>query len=248
VKEPTPADGVLTSINPAEFDSLIKILNILEKQDAIIIENSKICQSINKGATIISTDLEDIIGKNINIHILNPKKAVKLFKAIKGNADVDIIDDDDQKRYVVTNGIVKVFLPKQADDITVDSQPPDLTSFEPIGKVVEIDKESRNNLTSVLNESEYCELLVHQNQMKGVYVPETAIFLFSEYASENIDETSADMNLKSYSFLSIDGEKYDMYLGTKDDQRWLLTRVNTGFVIVDLFESVSEVTDESILI
>jgi len=56
------------------------------------------------------------------------------------------------------------------------------------------------------------------------------------------------MNLKSYSFLSIDGEKYDMYLGSKDEQEWLLTRVNTGFVVVDLFESVSEVTDESILI
>jgi len=248
VPDSSTDDGVLTSINPAEFDSLIKILNILEKQDAIIIEDSKICQSINKGATIISTDLEDIIGKNINMHILSPKKAVKLFKAIKGNANVDIIDDDEQKRYVVTNGIVKVFLPKQAEELTVDSQPPDLSTFIPIGKSVEISKDSRSNLTSVLGEAEYCELLVHQNQMKGVYIPETAIFLFEEYASEQIDETSADMNLKSYSFLSIDGEKYDMYLGSKDDQEWLLTRVNTGFVVVDLFESVSEVTDESILI
>jgi len=144
-------NGVLTSINPAEFDSLIKILNILEKQDAIIIEDSKICQSINKGATIISTDLEDIIGKNINMHM-----------AIKGNANVDIIDDDEQKRYVVTNGIVKVFLPKQAEELSVDSRPPDLSTFAPIGKSVEISK---------LGESEYCELLVHQNQMKGVYIP-----------------------------------------------------------------------------
>lgn len=241
-------NGVLTSINPAEFDSLIKILNVLERQDSIIIEGSKICQSINKGATIVSTDLKDIIGDDINMHILNPKKAVKLFKAIKGNANVEIIDDDEQKRYVVTNGIVKVFLPKQADDLTVDSQPPDLSEFTPIGKAVEIDKDSRSNLTSILGESEYCELLIHGNQMKGVYIPETAIFLFDEYASENIDETNADMNLKSYSFLSIDGEKYDMYLGSNEGQTWLLTRVNTGFVVVDLFESVSEVTDESILI
>lgn len=245
---PKDDNGILTSINPAEFDSLIKILNVLERQDAIIIEDSKICQSINKGATIISTDLKDIIGDGINMHILNPKKAVKLFKAIKGNANVDIIDDDDQKRYIISNGIVKVFLPKQADDLSIDSQAPDLSEFTPIGKSVEIDKDARSNLTSVLGESEYCELLIHQNQMKGVYVPETAIFLFDEYSSENIDETNADMNLKSYSFLSIDGEKYDMYLGSNDGQTWLLTRVNTGFVVVDLFESVSEVTDESILI
>jgi len=245
---PIADDGILTSISPASFDSLIKILNVLEKQESIIIENSKICQSINKGATIISTDLTDVIGKNITMQILNPKKAVKLFKAIKGNTNIDIIDDDEQKRYVVTNGTVKVFLPKQADELALDASPPDLSSFTPVGKAIEVTKDVKTNLASILNESEYCELLIHANQMKGVYIPDTAIFLFEEFAAETVDETSADMTLKSYSFLGIDGEKYEMYLGMKDNQHWLLTRVNTGFIMVDLFESVNEVTDESILI
>lgn len=241
-------EGVMTSITPAGFDSLIKVLSLLEKQDSIIINSSKICQVINKGATILSTDLASIVGDGINMHILNPKKAIKLFKAIKGNANVNIIDDESQKRYVVTNGIVKVFLPKQADEVSVDSEPPDMVNFEQIGKNIEITKESRSGISSILTESEYCEIIIHNNQMKGVYIPETAICLFEDYVTDNIDETNADLMLKSYSFLSVDGEQYDMYFGTKESQHYLLTRVNTGYLTMDMYEQLSIVDDESILI
>jgi len=238
---------LISTMNPAQFDSLIKTLALLEKQDCIVIKDSVICQSISPGATIIKTDLKPIIGDNISMHVLNPRKAIKLFKSIKGNSNVAIYDDSSQQRYVVTNGGVKAFLPKQATELDECISEPDLSEYTMIGKSVTISKEVRSSISPVLGESEYCELLIHQGQLKGVYVPETAVYLFEEYAKEPIDETNADMNLKSYSFLAIDADTYDIFIGEKNGAYWMIIRA-AGATLIDILESIQVVTDESFLL
>jgi len=238
---------LVSTMNPAQFDSLIKTISLLEKQECIIINNSKICQSISPGVTIIKTDLQPIIGDNISMHILNPRKAIKLFKSIKGNSNIAIYDDSSQQRYVVTNGAVKAFLPKQASELDEGVTEPDLSEFSTVGKTITISKEIRSSISPVLGECDHCELLIHDNQLKGVYVPETAVYLFEEYANEPIDETNADINLKSYSFLGLDADTYDIIIGEKDKTYWMMIRA-TGASLIDVLESVQEVTDESFLL
>lgn len=241
------AMALVSTMNPAQFDSLIKTLALLEKQECVIIKDSVICQSVSPGATIIKTDLKPIIGENISMHILNPRKAIKLFKSIKGNSNVAIYDDNSQQRYVVTNGGVKAFLPKQATELDEDISEPDLSAYTMIGKPVTISKDIKNSISPVLSESEHCELLIHQGQFKGIYVPETAVYLFEDYASEPIDETNVDSNLKSYSFLCIDADTYDVFIGEKDGSYWMIMRA-AGATLIDVLESIQIVTDESFLL
>ncbi len=247
-QNPTNGPSLVASMNPAQLDSLIKLLQVLEKQDNVIIKDSTICQSINVGATILFAELQSIIGAGVNMHILSPRKTIKLFKAIKGNSNIAIYDDDDQKRYVVTNGAIKVFLPKQASELDEDISPPNLKEYSMLGKVVSVTKDVRSGISSVLNESDHCELLINGNQLKGIYVPETAVYLFEEYAKEPIDETNSELSLKSYSFLGIDAESYEIFLGQKGDNYWTMCRANTGYLIVDMYESVQPITDESFLL
>jgi len=239
---------LVASMNPAQFDSLIKLLMVLEKQDNVIIKDSIICQSINVGATILYAELQSIIGTGVNMHILAPRKAIKLFKAIKGNTNIAVYDDDLQKRYIVTNGGIKVFLPKQASEMDEDISPPNLKEYSMLGKTISITKDARSNILPVLNECDHCELLIKDTQMKGVYVPETAVYLFDDYSTEPIDETTSDLNLKAYSFLGIDAESYEIFLGQKGDNYWTMCRANTGYLTVDIYESVQAVTDESFLL
>ena len=83
----------ICELSPAHFDQFVKILSLLEGNEIIIIENSHITQEINKGTAILSTDISQLIGPDINLHILNPVKYLRLFKMMKGNNNIEIIDD-----------------------------------------------------------------------------------------------------------------------------------------------------------
>jgi hypothetical protein len=239
---------ILCKLPPAKFDALVKTLNVFDQQTPISVVDSKIEQSINNGTAILSCDITDIAGK-INIDILTPKKHIKLMKSIKGNNDVFIIDDTVNKRFVITNGDIKIFLPKQIENFKPSSisNIPDLSSISLMGQTIIIDKDIKNIISSLID-TDHVDLLIYGNQLKGINVPDTAIYSFPQYVNEKIDDTTAELKLRSFSFLKVDGEDYQISLGNINSIYWLATVVNTGIINVNILETITAVSDETLLI
>lgn len=238
---------VLCQLQPAKFDALVKTLNAFDIQTPISIQDSKIEQAINNGTAILNCDIVDIVGK-ITMDILSPRKYMRLLKAIKGNNDVFIIDDITNKRFIITNGDIKIFLPKQIEDFKITkSSLPDLSTINLMGNMITIDKDTKNIITSLID-IEYIDLLIYGNQLKGINVPDTAIYSFPQYITEKIDDVTAEIKLRSFSFLKVDGEDYQISLGNINNAYWLATVVNTSIVNINILEIVSPVSDETLLI
>lgn len=245
--------NIICELTPATFDALVKVLSLLDDSNAIYIRDSIICQSIKNGVAILNADITPIVSTNennenkVNLTILNPKKYLKLFKNIKGNSNVFIIDDIENKRLIIMNEIIKIFLPKQIEETIDNIDLPDMNNCNVIGEPVEVDKTSRNTIIMTGSEAKHYNLLIQSNQLKGVYIPETAIILFDKFAKENIDESNCELILKSFAFLSIPAEKYTLYLGEVDGKHWLATTCNIGFMEINIYENLTVYSDEVLI-
>jgi hypothetical protein len=238
----------LVSISPADFDQLTRILAILMDQGSITITDSIICQAIPKGTTILKSVISSIV-KNLNLHIANPKKAIKSFKSIKGG-DVKIIDDDEQKRYLVGNETILAFLPKQLDSVVKSLNPPDLTGFQILGdegfQVIHIDKELRDLIKTNSAGSETQDILFRGMNACAIYIPETAIININGN-KEPIDETNADLILRTHSFLLADSENYEILIGKIDDSYYMITNSKIGTIEVSVYENLNDVSTANML-
>ena len=243
--------GLIASFTPASFDAFVKVMNVLSDSDVIIISNSIIHQKFRFGVATIMIDLYTLFNnQGITFQILNPKKYLKLMRSMKGNNNIAIVDDPALQRYVVTNKNVKIFVPKPIDETLDQVITPDLTNCQQVGTNITIDKETAGQILAIsANTENGVELLVHQNAIKGIYVPDTAIYLFEAFANENINETNVDLTLKSHSFLSTPAENYDIsvYKDPTTNDHWLVQVCNTGIVNINILESLSEVSDETLI-
>ncbi len=246
-----PGQSVVSRFSPAKFDAFVKVLNVLDDKNIIVIDRSRICQSINNGTAILMTDISGLIddsNNKISLHVLNPKKYIKYFKNMKGSSDIYILDDPNGQRYIITNGDVMIYLPKQIEEFERDAAPPDLTSANLVGAPIDIDKDTRNTIISMSSDTSHIDLLLHQNQMKAVYIPELAVFSFKQFVSDQIDDSKAELRLRSYSFLNVPGEEYRVTLGEVHGNYWITTLVNTGFIAVHIIESLQPVSDENLIL
>lgn len=223
-----------------KFESLLKILSILEKSETIVINNSVIKQQFNT-ATIIC-NVGSLIGENISIHILNPKKYIKLFKAFVNKKGKKISFFEDEEKYVITNTEMNIYCPKQIDKILFSSAIIDKDTFinvKGIGENIKIDKEMRKTIKQLSADNDYMDLLIHKNQIKAISIPYTAIYKFDNYVNEDIDEEKCDFRLRVFTILEIDGESYNISLGIDNttDSYWVLSKVETGFATISIFEN-----------
>jgi len=242
---------LICKFSPAKFDAFVKVLSHMDDKNAIVIRNSEICQAINNGTAIVKTSVASLIdstNSQINLHILNPKKYIKLFKNIKGASDIHILDDSINSRFIVTNGDLTIYLPKQIEAFEHDTQPPDLSTAVLIGQTYTIEKDVRSTIISMSSDSAYLDLLIHQNQFKAVYIPETAIYSFKEFIKEQITDAKADLRLRAYSFLKISGEEYQVSIGEISGTYWIITIVNTGFSAIHILECIQPVSDDNLII
>jgi hypothetical protein len=253
--QPTSDSGIICQITPAKFDSLLKVLNVLinekSSNDSLVIKESMVNQ--NSSGAIISANIEDIFdGKKIDLQIINPKKYIKLFKNFKNNNDIFIIDDPENSRFIITNGEIKLFLPKQVENLVESIKLPDLSAYEGVCSV-KIDKTVRNIITGLASDAQYIDFLIQDNNMKAVYVPDTAIYLFNEYAKDakaaKLDETNADLALRSTVAFSIPAEDYEISIGKHSDGTYVsAVSCNTGFIKINVIESLEVATGGNLLI
>lgn len=252
---PENTNNLICQITPAKFDSLLKVLNVLitdkGSNESLIIKNSSVTQSVS--GAIVNSDIHEIFDSDkINLQIINPKKYIKLFKNFRNNNDIFILDDVENSRFIITNGEIKLFLPKQIETLVEEIKLPDLSNCN-LAYNIKIDKSTRNMITSLANDSNYVEYLVQDNLLKGIHIPDTAIFLFNEYITDpkaaKLDETNADLTLRSTVIFPIQAEDYEISIGLMPDTSYIsATRCNTGFVKVDVFEFLEITTGGNFII
>jgi len=236
---------ILLKMGSAKFDLFVKTLSYLDDKNVITINNSQICQSVNNNTTIIFADLKELLGVNINLQILSPKKYLKHFKNIKGGI-VYFIESINDQRYIVTNGDITLYLPKQIENISPIFSIPDITISKIVSGLLDIDKDVRNTISNLAGE-EALELIIKNNQLKGVYIPETAIYVFKQFIKENITDAVADLKLKCFSFLKIPAEKYTVGVYHLDNIYWLVTGIDNGIKFWT-FENIQPVNDANLII
>lgn len=238
---------ILCKLTPGKFDAFIKVLSLLDDKSIINITDSKICQSIQNNTAILNTNISQLVDNpNVNLHILSPKKYLSAFKAIKGNTDIYIIDDNINSRFIVRSGGTKLWLPKQIDSFGQDIQPPDIQTMNQIGNGLTVHKEERNAIISLMKDTNNINLLVQQSQLKGFSIPEMLEAPFKMYEKEEISESKSELKLTSYAFLCIPTDSDSVvYLAKLEDQHWLITTINTAIIDITVLEPVN-ITEESL--
>ena len=245
-------DSILAEISPAKFDSLVKILSLLDKShDSIVIQKSTIIQQYKRG--ILVADIRGIFDdKEIDLHILNPKKNVKLLKQFKNNTNVYIINDEENSRYILTNGEIKLFLPKQNDTTSSNVDIPDYSNSEEVCVTV-LDKESAKTIDNLASDANYIEYLIQDEKMKAVHIPDTAIYILNDYLQDlqasKLDETTADLSLRSEVYLPVAAEEYEIHIGkTPDNNYFSYTTCDTGLIKINVFENLDLTTGGNLLL
>jgi hypothetical protein len=214
---------IIAVISPGNYDNMIKILQVLNKDkgdDAIIIRNSMITQS--QADCIIEANMSSVLknkaGELVSLDIINPKKYIKLLEQFKSQDDIFIIDDNENSRYVITNGEVRLFLPKQDSKIEAqEAENFDMTNAQSIC-TLEVDKDIRRIVKNLAKDQDYIDYLIQDNQVKAIHIPDTAVYTFPNFKNDEkaqkLDETNSDMTLRSGNFLPVEADNYMIYIIT----------------------------------
>jgi len=242
-------ETIMFSLSPAKYDAFLKVLSLMESDQPIYIRNSAVTQNINNSLAIAHTDLTPLLESQINLTIFDPKKYLRLLKVIKGDSDVYFISDDINKRIKVVNENINVTIPKEIEELTENVELPDFTNFQPIGNPIELTSDHRNTIKVLKSDSDFVNLMIKDDQMVGIHIPETAIIIFDQFKGLNMDESSADLLLKTYCFLPITADKYNLFLG-KDlttNTYWLATICDTNITNINIYESLNEYSEDLLI-
>jgi len=243
------SEEIITEISPANFDNMTKILAVLSKEnnDTIMIRDSIITQS--NVDNIIQADMSQILknkkNEAVSLDIINPKKYVNLFTQFSGNNNIFIVSDDENSRFIITNGEIKLFLPKQ--DTTIQQN---IESFNISDKKEEIatftiEKNERKIIKNLSKGSDYIEYLIKDNKVKGIHIPDIAIYIFPEYKKEpniqDLNENNSDLNLRLNNFLPIEAEQYTTSIIKDNDKYLSVTKCIVGGKIkINAIECIDE--------
>jgi hypothetical protein len=245
-------EKVLISFSPAKFDIFTKVLALFNKStESIKIQSSTIIQKF--GPATASADVSKLFDDQVvDLEIIKPDKYIKLFKQFRNNDDIKVIDDITNKRYIITNDEIKLFLPKQADAVTDDTMMPDFEDAEGLFEL-KIDKETSKQLVGLSAGANYVEYLIQDSKLKGIHIPSTAIYLFSEFLKDpkakTLDETNADQIFRTGNFLTVPAEDFVIQIGKlKKGTPFSLTTCNTGVVNVTVFENLDDTSGGNVLI
>ncbi len=235
-------DNVIKKIIPAKWEAFLEILDFLtrDSDEPVIIKNSVIMYPY-KGGSIIKADLTEVFDDgSMNLHISSPKKWTKLFKTLKDN-NVYILDED--SKFIVTNGQIKLFLPKQLNSYVNNLSFPSFTDTERVCELV-VQKESRDKILRLGKDVQYIEFLIQDGKFKSVNVPNTAIFILPEYVkdpdAQKLTNGNADLTLRSTVFLPYPADTYQLLIGRNliKDSYFAYTICKTSLAKIELYESL----------
>lgn len=220
---------IIAELTPGDYDNLTKVLNLLNKDsssDSISIKESTITQG--NSDCIIQADITSVLvskdGNTVNLDIINPKRYLKLLEQFRSNNNVFIIDDDENSRFILTNGEVKLFLPKSDNTLEQDVETFDISNGVGICQS-QIDKDMRKIIKNLSKDQDYVDFLIQENDLKAIHIPDTAIYTFPKFKTDekaqNLDETNADLALRCSNFLPVEADNYDFYIVKTDEDSYV---------------------------
>ncbi len=251
--KPDDSENVLIKIEPAQWEPLIKILDILSKDsnDSIIIQDSVIIHSYN--GAILRVKLDSIFSNEdrVNLHIINPKKWISKFK-IFTNTNVYIIKDQQKNIFTVTDGEIRLYLPVQLESSLAALKIPEMDISSSI-TTTNIEKNIRDKINSLGKGAEFLEYLIQNENIKGINIPDVALYVFPEYINEkdirNLNEESADISLRTSAFLPITSDEYTLYIGQKPDTSYFsYMTCKMGSIDIEIYESLDDSSGSSLFI
>ena len=235
-------ENLINKIPPAKWEALIGILNFLTKDsdDAVIIKDSIILYGY-KGGSIIKVNLSEIFGgEKINLHISSPKKWTRLFKTLK---DSDIYILDESNKFVVTNGQIKLFLPKQLNSFVNTLEFPDFSETETTCSLV-FQKDSRDTILELSKNITYIEHLIKNKKLMSINIPNTAVFILPEYVkdkeAQELTSSTSDLTLRTQVFLPYPADTYNLLIGHNliTDNYFAYTVCNSSSISIELYEQL----------
>ena len=241
---------IIAELSSGNYDNLVKVLSLLNKEgntDSICIKDSTVNQASNNCIILadMSSVLKNKLGEPVNLDILNPKKYLKLLEQFRSQDNIFIIDDPENQRFILTNGEVKLFLPKQ--DTSEDSKEIEIFDTDNAEGICEtkIDKDMRKIIKNLSKDQERIDLLIQDNELKAIYIPETAIYTFPEFKkdpkAQNLDETNADISLRCSNFLPVEADNYEFFIMKSGEDNYVaVTDCKVGGVIAVRVQEVLE--------
>lgn len=232
-------------IQPAKWDSLCSIISFLSKDsdEPIVIENSTILHSLKNGA-VIRVNLQDTFGsQDITLHVPNPKKWGKLFKSFKN----DVYIFEEENRFIVTNGQIRLFLPKQLTSAVSKLSFPDFNQTKTITSFT-LQSEARNQISWLCGGSNYIELLIQDSQMKAINIPNTALYILPEFvkdkSAQDITVDNAELVLRSSSFLPYPSDMYQIHIGFNNltEKHFCLSSCRSQTMNIEIYEVLNDAT------
>jgi len=232
----------MTTILPDKWSTLLNVLKPLNTQGSINIVNSGIYQDVNSGVATLVANIGSLVGEGITFDIMSPAKHIKLFKLLETDKDVDLLDDSDNEQFIVSNGQIKIYLPKQIESIS-EAAKPDYEGLVQIGEPIKVDKKTKREVETFIKSEnvDSIDLLLKDDQLVGFEVKNTGVYLFSDYTNiaAGITSETADMVFKSLAFLIIDGDDFTVNVGKyPDDRHLLITDITTGYMTMSLNEEL----------
>ena len=246
---------LILELTPAIFDGLTKVLGLLQDNDVISIRDSQIIQAVNNGTTFFTSDISPLIGKNVNLDFTNPKRVISIFKLIKSSTNVKIYDDPEFNRYSLISEESNLTLAKPAQVVENSiSMIPTIEELNILGKPITLSGDAKVRAKNFLakTEKDHVDLLIEQDQLKAVYIPDDIVYHFTDFKNPNLNPTNSELMLKSFSFLKVDGEEYMIHLAKQkiNDKFIIVTQIKTNFdkINIDVFEFVDPTTFGNLLI
>lgn len=225
---------ILTTINYDLYSELTKILNNIsqgkESSDIISINNGVLIDATVNG--FLKADLTKLFGEN-SIDILHPSHATKLMKLLKGGNEIYFIDDEENNKYVITNTIASISIPKAFEKklITIPEIGEKLSTVTLGSDIVNAIFEAKKML-----DAEYVTIHLIDNKI-------AAISINNDY--EYKIDANADLNqskkYKLYDFMPLKSQVYRYEVYKNGGDIWIKIIMNLSSIEVEYFEKLTSI-------
>jgi hypothetical protein len=208
---------------PADYDGFVKTIKPISPycpEKKIIIRDSNIAVTRQYGFCNIGADLSETLGDGVSLAFYG---SYSQLSEIKGNEDVVIYEEPENRRLIFTNGGIKVPLAVPSAKRPMGKLV-EFSDEEQVGTEVYILKEYFPSIRKSAKKAEFVDLCIAGGQLDRFCLPNGQSFPFDSAAGEKEPE----LILRSRHFLAIRGKEAVILLYKKDGCYWLVTKTKLG--------------------
>jgi len=229
----------IATINPALYGGLVKVLSFLsqgkESTAVLSIKNGILDDMTNTG--FVHADLTSLFGEN-SIDFIDPAKTSKLLKLLSGGDQFAFIDDEENNRYIVTNILSTVQIPKAMDSSNVI--PPVLDT---VLSSTKIDTDSVFNIDEAQKTLEADHVVLYlDNDHKVCKIGVQDTYKKNIVTGKNENELT---KYQVFCFMPLKGSDYTYQIvkHSSSEDIWLKTTVDLDILEITYYEKLAQAAE-----